>query len=139
MSDDKPNPVIPAGQLRTGAERIYAPLGFPPEHVPSSGALQVLTDDLRAYYGDAVMLGAGYLVEPVITWRLNPIVMRLHDGKQRRLETCYVFCTPLVGPLLDLVWYVQGAAMGSNLAWQWTAKGTFIYHHSLKGFPLHET
>lgn len=120
------HPVIEPTFLPSGAERVYAPLGFDPRHDPHPGALQVLTADLRAHYGDAVFTDD---VVPVISWRLHPTVLRLNQT--RVLNYKYVFCTPLIGPLLDLVWYVQGAAWGLNPNWQLSNGTYFIYHHNL--------
>lgn len=120
------HPVIEPAQLTQRAEGVYAPLGFDPRHMPSSGAVRILRDDLRAHYGDAAIGGN---VMPVIQWRLHPVVLRLHET--RVLNYKYVFCTPLVGPLLDLVWYVQGAAPGNHPGWQLSNGSYFIYHHNL--------
>ena len=120
------HPVIEPAQLTQRAQGIYAPLGFDVRHTPSSGAIQILRDDLRAHYGDAVIRDD---VMPVISWRLHPTVLRLNQT--RVLNYKYVFCTPLIGPLLDLVWYVQGAAWGLNPNWQLSNGTYFIYHHNL--------
>ncbi|AGI12328.1 hypothetical protein FF47_56 [Mycobacterium phage FF47] len=117
-------PVI-QGPIREG---VYAPLGFPPAHQPSSGAIQALIDDLRAHYGS---LGN---VVPVITWRMHPLVLRLYGGLPRHLDHSYLFVTPLVGPLLDLVWYVQGVVPGDHPDWELSNGSYYIYHKALERF-----